>query len=639
MGTLWTLAWNGTEHALADWGMLADVTAQFANKDESVISFRTTEDFDPVAVQFTAFKTWLLANPAGNPTTQIAKVYRDRDSVGVGGSVYFQGYWDDPAHLSENGKEYMEYRLCDVLSLFKRNPFKQYRKQSAGFTVPGDASTPMTFVNVVAPEVFLGEKFADGSLFKESEQLQEIIDWMNETYNPTRQGATVGMNAAQDIVQAGTLNPAAKIPKYRANTVFCMDALNIVSRWIPDVLFKLRHTTAPPTLDVLTIGKWNYATTPPTFLDYTNLPEVTINITADQETSIRLQGQSARKYAGVIIYYSTSDTVDGVTRPILFKDSYVPGVDVSFGAVSGTTVGDFKPEVPSHFVELEGSKLVHVSADVQVTPIADAVSGTAANRKNWWLAHDQTLNDSKVDQSTIAADIADVVDDSGTAIDLTEYPNELKHDCHIPKWMKTELGTKVIRAHVRAHLAFEKYFDDGQTILDATVRERPCRKTVKLTNAVTQTYTAIKSFDSGEIIPQGVAESVYRGAAIDQWAGKVTFSNDQLRSDIFIGCRLKLIGPHTTFTNVIPQLIMARPHYGTTDVQYGATAPPDAEGLIELARATRGRLVYNMPSGRDDGEWGGGSAEEIDDSAESPLGDTAHGIGGHSYFALTSEPV
>ena len=545
-------------------------------------------------------------------------MYRDRTAVGAGGTIYFQGYFDDPIRVSRDGMETIQYLIHDVLWLFERNPFKQHRNQFNGWTVPGDPTTAPTVIDKVCPEIFLGEKL-DGSLMKASEEITEVINWMNESYNPTRRGAGSGMDASKDVVAAGTINPAQRIPKERANTIFCIEAANRVMRWFPDAVYKIDHATTPPTLHVLTMGKWNYGSDPPAFIDYTNLPEVTIIITPDQEKEISMQTQASRQLPGVIIYYLSTATVDSLTVPVVIRDEYpVP-------------TSDFYPEVPSHAVELQGSKVIHVTADSLTTPIADAVSGTASVRKAWWLAHNKALNDPKIDQATIVAAVATVKDDAGADVNLVTYPQELLKP--LPKWVKTQFGINVIHAHVRAEIAYLRWADTGFLIPDTSKTAHFVTHSVKLTNATTRTYTAIKTSDPGETPPAGVAESVYRSMALALNAGSITFTNAQLRSDIYIGCRLKLIGPTTTFVNILPQAIRARPHFGETTVQFGPSAIVDAAAEIELARATRWRFVYNMPSGRSDGM--GSGSEQDDETMDSPSENSGFGDGGEKLAATT----
>jgi hypothetical protein len=617
---IWTLKHNGTEHSFPDWGIVEGWTATFVNKAKSVVSFRTTEDFDAGAPQFTSFPAWFRANPTGSPASQRTLIYKNRTTVGSGGSIYFAGYFGDPRRVADGEKQYLEYSLYDVLWLCERNPFKQHRNQFNGWSTPGDPGSGATTIDVVTPEVYLGENL-DGTRMVQREQLAEVIDWMNESYNPTKRGATSSRDDTKDVILAGTLNPKAYCIKNRLSTVFCLETMNSLCRFAPDAIYQVDHTTTPPTLNILTMAKWNYATDPPTFVDYTNLPEVTLTITAQQEREISLAVNNERRLPGVIIYYMTSDTVDSVTVPVTVKDDFPVGTS------------DFYPEVPSHVVTLEGSNVQNKTCTPQVEAIADAESGTLATRVAWWKKHKQDLKDPKIDAATISVAVASITDDAGTAIDLAAYPNELKKP--LPEWVKTTFDLHVKRAHVKAAISFARYTEDGHLTLDIRKKEQYVTCTIQLTDAEATEYSAVAEFDPGETVPAGVAESVYRAVNIAMGAGSVTFVDAALRSDVYIGCRLKLIGPTTTFTDLLVQEVKATPDQGLTQVKFGPSAAVDADALIELARATRFRNTYRMPSGRESGM--GGAGGETDFTMDAPSENSVEGVGAQDYDTVTAD--
>jgi hypothetical protein len=185
---------------------------------------------------------------------------------------------------------------------------------------------------------------------------------------------------------------------------------------------------------------------------------------------------------------------------------------------------------------------------------------------------------------------------------------------------------KVVRAHITQKLQFNRFSSSAPLTPDVTYNDRLHTQVIKLTTIAPGTYSAISHSVSAEFVPVGVAESAYRSAAAQQWAGKIVFTKAQLRSDIPLGVRLKLVGPTTTFTNVLVQQIDERPVFGETAVTYGPCAPIDIDMWIEMARATRTRTTYDMPSGRGDGGTGL-AAGDLDSGGHAPVENTAHGVG------------
>jgi hypothetical protein len=207
-----TLVNNGVEKVLADgsknwpadhWGICADLELLTAAKTKGVVTLRTIEDFDAGTVQF-AYKSKVV-------------LWQDRDySSGSfsGGSIWFQGYAGKPNRVVSDGRQNIEYQFFDVWWLLERLTFKQTRNVFNGYSTPSDPRTTPTYVQVYTSEIYLGEK-PDESYQTNGEQAVEILRWLNEAYNPTRKGATSGSDPSQDVLQIGTIDPAAPIPKNR----------------------------------------------------------------------------------------------------------------------------------------------------------------------------------------------------------------------------------------------------------------------------------------------------------------------------------------------------------------------------------------------------------------------------------------
>jgi hypothetical protein len=166
------------------------------------------------------------------------------------------------------------------------------------------------------------------------------------------------------------------------------------------------------------------------------------------------------------------------------------------------------------------------------------------------------------------------------------------------------------------------------------VTERVIRRSVILTNAQAREYVGISFYDSGEVPYANVAEAVFRSLDAVMFSGEIELTAAQARGDIYVGVRLKAIGPTSTFTNLMVQSVSTRPHTGNMVVRYGPSAILDSDELLELARACRTRTVYNMPSGRATGAASGG--ENVDQTATAPVQDTAHSLPELSYDTVSA---
>src|ERR1700690_1184261 len=99
-------------------------------------------------------------------------------------------------------------------------------------------------------------------------EITDILNWVNECFNPTKRGATTGRSNTQDVLTIGTIEPKLFTGIKRAAAMLCSEAIIDVLRLQPDSTVWVDDTTTPPTVNVRTLGKWNYTTNPPTFIDY-----------------------------------------------------------------------------------------------------------------------------------------------------------------------------------------------------------------------------------------------------------------------------------------------------------------------------------------------------------------------------------
>jgi hypothetical protein len=159
---------------------------------------------------------------------------------------------------------------------------------------------------------------------------------------------------------------------------------------------------------------------------------------------------------------------------------------------------------------------------------------------------------------------------------------------------------------------------------------------VVLTNAQSVEYKAVSASDTGEGIPPctpvgatspttgSLAQLLYDCLSVLQHAGSIPFVGTEARGDIGVGNTLSVRGPNTTYTNLLVQGVVVKPHTGDVSVRVGPASRLDAPMLIELWRMTRRRTLYNMPSGRKSGQAAasGGS----DGTGAVPKENTIHGL-------------
>jgi hypothetical protein len=242
-----------------------------------------------------------------------------------------------------------------------------------------------------------------------------------------------------------------------------------------------------------------------------------------------------------------------------------------------------------------------------------------------------------VDDASITIKVATVDNgDGATAIDTSIYPNVLLPGASLASWL-TAAGIVSAEGAIRAKASYDTYADGGTTkkIPAAKHVDREIHFRAVLTNAQTLIYQGVQQASSAETVPVGVAEAVYNSVKDLQHAGLISFTAEQVRTDIHVGDKLKLVGPTNTYTNLLVQKVSMEPHFGRVTVTYGPSAILDVGERVELEKVGRFRTSYNMPSGRADGTLPGGTTVALGD--KTPKENTTSAMGSDKLQAATGD--
>ena len=595
----YTLLVAGMEKSLAGWGVRADASWSIRNKEKDVLALWTVEPFDPVAPQW----SWGAA----------VVMYRNRSLSGggaySGGTIIFQGQVGDAITRVEGPRQGLGYKVYGAWWQLTRLTFKQTRNIFTGWTGgTGAVTTPPVLAAVFLAETYLGED-PSAVMWTGNQAITEILNWANETYNPTKRGATSGRDNTQDLIQIGTIDCGQPFPKKYANNVSCADAILQILEYFLATVGWLDYTTTPPTLN---------------FRDISNLTGVSVTISANQEQEIELAPDYERQIDGVLIVYKQITETDGVPWPSLYRDAYP------------TTITDYTPYVLTHVVDIPGWKMNNMRGTVAVTSLADALSSTAATRAAFWGGLDPNLQDPLIDPASIQCDVpSSITDDSGNPVNTTNFPSILNVGCSVSSWMA---GVSWVEATIKVPVRFTRYQDTAHTVPAnglETVSHTMNYKVV-LTNANTGTYTGAQLSDTGEAVPPcyptagSLAYAAYNSGNTLQYKGKIKFLGQQVKTGISVGNLLTLVGPNNTYTNLVVQGVEVTAHTGDLLVEFGPVPRMSPGKLVEMWRASRWRTTLNMPSGRASGQ--GTFTASIDQTGAAAKENTTHTI---PQFGLT----
>lgn len=225
----WTIAYNGTEKLLADWG-LARLTRKLVSQGMDELTFQADGTAADAAPLF----------PHGATLT----LWRDRatDSGGnfLGGTTWFQGLVVQVPRAGAPDSESVAYKAAGPWWYLENLTFQQaYQNIFLGYAVAGDPTTAI-FGPANSSHLFLNQAAVPSALLKITTG-QQIIEALNWALLPF-----VNANVTPPF-QIGAVTPAVDVPIDEVRDITCAEVIHKMLRWSPDAVTWFDYTTSPPT--------------------------------------------------------------------------------------------------------------------------------------------------------------------------------------------------------------------------------------------------------------------------------------------------------------------------------------------------------------------------------------------------------
>jgi hypothetical protein len=227
----WTIATNGVEKTLADWG-LARLVRKLVSQGVDELTFQAPGAAADAAPLFAHGTTLIL--------------WRDRsvDSAGnfSGGATWFQGLVIQVPRSGAPNEESMTYRVAGPWWYLDNLTFQQaYQNIFLGFAVANDPTTAI-YGPANSSHVFLNQGAVANALLKITTG-QQIIEALNWALLPFVQ---VGVTPP---FQIGTVTPTVDVPIDEVRDITCAEVIHKMLRWSPDAVTWFDYTTTPPTFN------------------------------------------------------------------------------------------------------------------------------------------------------------------------------------------------------------------------------------------------------------------------------------------------------------------------------------------------------------------------------------------------------
>jgi hypothetical protein len=226
----WTIAYNGAEKLLSDWGLSA-VTRKLVSQGIDELTFRADGTPADAAPLFTNHSTLVL--------------WRDRSlNAGVfsGGVRWFQGLVVQVPRAGAPDAEGMMYKVVGPWWYLDNLVFQQpYENIFLGFAVAGDPTTAI-YGPAASSHLFLNQGNSNSALTKITTG-QQIIEALNWALKPFVDASLT------PPFQIGNVTPPVDVPIDEVRDITCAEVIHKMLRWSPDAVTYFDYTTSPPTFN------------------------------------------------------------------------------------------------------------------------------------------------------------------------------------------------------------------------------------------------------------------------------------------------------------------------------------------------------------------------------------------------------
>jgi len=512
MAAVWTITYNdGTgavEKSAADWGLNAQPIIRTRDRSETVFGFRMAGAAPEGAIPFPNFQELVIGGMAvATAMTRAKIIIKQNRTFATGawsGSGYvFTGYMMNPKGRVDGHHQGIMLDFADAIWLMKNTTFQQLWTQNVPAGGGGVTTTTIPASRVVLFLDIASYVTTPWSIKSVQWQIGELL-----TY-----AASCGI-----AITAGTIDYSGWYINYvHVKAVSIWDALLKCLEPIPDAKVWIDGSTSTPTLHVRTRANIAAMTAPTTTAPGpVTLPYKGTDSAGRKHDNTDLTPRYDLIPPQVVIQYQTNTTVNGLAAPSWNYDVYPP---------ASTGQMPFAMVVP---IDLTGASYSTQTAQLDCEALA-CVGGTHAAKRAWWASKrggeqdklsDFRLRFQDTTGSAVVIGDATVTDDSGAAINLTNYPNRIvKGNYHA--WMKNNSGTQInaIRAHIKVKVQFVEYDVVGTTPAETDTNGNVIRKTtshelhahVVLTNSApgVVTYNGLNITQLAETAATGLAQNIY----------------------------------------------------------------------------------------------------------------------------------
>ncbi len=315
----------------------------------------------------------------------------------------------------------------------------------------------------------------------------------------------------------------------------------------------------------------------------------------------------------MVLYFKATNTLNGDVWITTTKQVYPGG-----GAEGGL-------RVLVQTIDLAGWTANIVTGTLSCTPVVSDLA--------WWSKYIPELASSKITSFSVGA--MTVLDESGSPVSLSTYPNVLDDGSSIAPWMQLSGGAAVVgkRVTITAIAVYIQNDAEGRAVENFVSKELCARVTV--TNGITDSYTTGASSVSAEPIPPNLAQDVYTALNTLQYEGTFSAVQTEISGMPTVANVLNLTGGRTDWTtmNAMIQSVRRKWGNGRTEITIGPARHLSAADLTQLFLINRLRRVWVNPSAQATAQLATNGNVAL--GANAPKENTHAGLNERSQFAIS----
>lgn len=468
-------------------------------------------------------------------------IWRNRTSIGNGGSIYFVGFVGNPRRQASGKEEMIHYTFYCPMYLMGQMTFEQ--KLTAWSLQPNTTH--------VVLNLDMSGRFGRGvgAPCTVANQLQAILD------DAITQGANFQYAVGElpnAVVDGVTLFP----PVDEKRDITHTEALKAELRWVPDSVPYFDFTQDPPFLHFA-----RRATMAATTVDAADKSFVLVSGDVIPRDDLQV--------TQVILRYEQTSTVNGQAVIGIFLDQF-PAGKTSPVSMRGT-------------ISLQGLQATDQTVELQCRDMSfiNSTNGTGddgvqRNFPFWCEKHPWLINVTNLDVHDIQR--------SGSL--------QFEHiDGNIASWMTTNNqsgGPQVVEVHELVTALADFTDEIGQQFVD-----QPLQVRVRTTNGAPGTYNRLKITQVAEPIPVGLAKWFYLIVSILQYEGTFRITSSEVSATQFLGKVVNIINgaPDWAVMNALVTAVTEDIFTGAVTVTLGPNKYLHPGELLDMLRVTRNRLV------------------------------------------------